>query len=122
MDASTRKGPVRRRWRYYVTPSGERPVDTYIDGLTDDDAARVLARMAKIRVQGTSAARHLVEDLWEVRVDGHDVTHRILFTEEGSKARILLAIVGFTKKSPKTPPRIIKVALKRRDDWRTRGT
>ena len=122
MDSSTRRGPVKRRWRSYATPSGERPVDTYLDGLTDDDAARVLARMAKIRFEGTSAARHLVEDLWEVRVDGIAVTHRILFTEEGSKARVLLAIVGFTKKSPKTPSRIIKVALRRRDDWRSRGT
>ncbi len=77
--------------------------------------------MAKIRFEGTSAARHLVEDLWEARVDGRGVTHRILFTEEGSKARILLAIAGFTKKSQRTPPRIIKVALRRRDEWRSRG-
>jgi hypothetical protein len=81
MDSSTRRGPVKRRWRYYATPSGERPVDTYLDGLTDDGAARVLARMAKIRLHGTSAARHLVEDLREARVDGHGVTHRILFTD-----------------------------------------
>ena len=78
--------------------------------------------MAKIRVEGTSAARHLVQDLWEARIDGHDVTHRILFTEEGTKARILLAIDGFTKKSPKTPLRIINLALRRRDEWRSRGS
>ena len=121
MDSSARRGPIKRRWRHYATPSGARPVDTYLDELTDDDAARVLARMAKIRVEGTPAARHLVEDLWEARIDGHGVTHRILFTEEGSKARILLAIDGFTKKSPKTPVRIIKLALRRRDEWRSRG-
>jgi len=78
--------------------------------------------MSKIRVEGTTAARHLVEDLWEARVDGSRRAHRILFTEEGNKARILLAISGFTKKSRKTPPGIIKVALRRRDEWRSRGT
>lgn len=77
--------------------------------------------MAKIRIVGTSAARHLVEDLWEATIDGRGVTHRILFTEEGSKARIILAIDGFTKKTPKTPVRIIKLAPKRRDEWRSRG-
>ena len=77
--------------------------------------------MARIRFEGTSAARHIVEDLWEARVDGHGVTHRILFTEEGSKVRILLAIDGFTKKSAKTPPRLIKLALRTRDEWRSRG-
>jgi phage-related protein len=121
MNTSTRRGPVKRRWRHYATPSGERPVDTYLDKLTDEDAARVMARMAKIRDEGTPAARHLVEDLWEARVDGLGLTHRILFTEEGAKGRILLAIAGFTKKSTKTPPRIIKMALRRRDEWRSRG-
>jgi len=81
-----------------------RPVDKYLDGLTDDAAARVLARMAKVRFEGTSAARHLTQDLWEARVDGQSLTHRILFTEEGCKSRILLAIDGLTKKSRKTPP------------------
>ena len=100
MNSSAGRGPIKRRWRHYATPSGERPVDTYLDGLTDDEAARVLARMSKIRIEGTTAARHLVEDLWEARVDGLDVTHRTLFTEEANKARILLAISGFTKKSP----------------------
>lgn len=121
MDCSPRSRPVKRRWRHYATSSGVRPVDRYLDGLTDDAAARVLAKMAKIRVEGTSAARHLVEDLWEARVDGQDVTHRILFTEEGSKSRILLALEGFTKKSRKTPPRFIELALQRRDEWRSRG-
>lgn len=121
MDSLTTRGSIKRRWRHYTTPSGARPVDTFLDGLNDGDAARVLARMTKIRVEGTSAARHLLEDLWEARIDGHGVTHRILFTEEGSKARILLAIDGFSKKTPKTPVRIIKLALKRRDEWRSRG-
>ena len=111
MDSSARRGPIKRRWRHYATPSGARPVDTYLDELTDADAARVLARMAKIRVEGTPAARHLVEDLWEARIDGHGVTHRILFTEEGSKARILLAIDGL--------PRSLRKPLSVSSSWRS---
>ena len=60
----------------------------------------MIARMAKIRDEGTPAARHLVEDLWEARVDGLGVTHRIPFTEEGAKARILLAICRVHQEDP----------------------
>ncbi len=121
MVVTPKAGPVKRRWRFYETPSGDRPVETYLDQLTDEDAARVLARLKKIRDEGTSAARHLVADLWEARVDGLDVTHRVLFTEEGGKGRILLALESFSKKTRKTPPGVLKLALRRRDEWRARG-
>ena len=112
---------IKRRWRLYASPTGDKPVDAYLDGLTDNDAARVFARMKKIRDEGTSSARHLLEDIWEARVDGHAVTHRILFTEEGRKGRVLLALVGFAKKTRSTPDSILELARWRRDDWRSRG-
>lgn len=114
-------GSIKLRWRHYETSSGERPVDSYLDGLTDDDAARVFARLRTIRSEGTSAARHLTQDIWEAKVDGQDVTHRVLFTEEGRKGRVLLALVGFTKKTRKTPDRVLELAMRRRDNWRLRG-
>ena len=37
-------------------------------------------------------------DIWEVRADGDRVIYRILFAEEGTRGRILLALEGFNKK------------------------
>ena len=46
---------------------------------------------------------------------------RLLFSSEGKKGRVLLAVVLLEKKTQKTPKPILKLALQRRDDWRDRG-
>ena len=69
-----------------------------------------IAQLEGCQSEGRPSARRLHVDVG-----------RVVFTEEGSKARILLAIHGFAKKSPKTPPRMIELALRRRDEWRSRG-
>ena len=90
--------PLRRRWRDYTTAAGRSPVEEFIDGLTDDDAAAVLAGMQEVRDKGLQAARHLDGDIWEVRVDGDRVIYRILFAEEGARSQVLLALDGLKKK------------------------
>jgi hypothetical protein len=55
---------VRRRWRDYKTPSGRRPVDEFIDKLSNPDKAAVLAGMEDVRDRGLRAARHLDGDIW----------------------------------------------------------
>jgi hypothetical protein len=55
---NTRQAP-RRRWRDYRTPVGRSPVKQFIGGLSDDDAAAVLAGMSEVRDKGLAAARHL---------------------------------------------------------------
>ena len=94
--------PVRRRWRDYKTPAGRRPVEAFIDGLSDGDAAAVFAGMQYVRDRGLLAARHLDGDIWEVRVDGDRVIYRILFAPEGSRGQILLALERLNKKTQKT--------------------
>ena len=113
--------PVRRRWRDYRTPSGRSPVEEFIDGLSDSDAAAVLVGMEEVRDRGLRASRHLDGDIWEVRVDGDRVIYRVLFAEEGSRGQILLALEGFNKKTQRTPPAIVKLAKTRLADWRRRG-
>jgi len=112
---------ARRRWREYTTAGGRSPVEEFIDGLSDGDAAAVLAAMQEVRDQGLQAARHLDGDIWEVRVDGDRVIYRILFAEEGSKSQVLLALEGLKKKTQKTPPATIALAKRRLADWRRRG-
>lgn len=93
----------------------------FLRGLSDDDAAAVLAAMMAVRSQGLRAARHLNGDVYEVRADGDRQTFRILFATEGKSGNILLWLEGFAKKTQKTPPDKIRLAERRLADWRSRG-
>ena len=77
--------------------------------------------MVIVRQDGLKAARHLVEDIYEVEAHGVDHSYRLLFSSEGKKGRVLLAVVLLEKKSQKTPKTVIALARQRRDDWRSRG-
>jgi phage-related protein len=77
--------------------------------------------MAEVRDRGLRAARHLDGDIWEVRVDGDRVIYRILFTQEGGRGQILLAIHGFRKTTQRTPRATLELARRRLADWRRRG-
>jgi phage-related protein len=110
---------VRRRWRDYRTAAGRRPVKEFIGGLSDADAAAVIAAMKDIQREGLSAARHLRGDIYEVRADGDRQTFRILFAPE-AYGQVLLALDGFSKKTQKTPPDAIRLAERRLAEWRRR--
>jgi phage-related protein len=112
---------VNRRWRDYRTARGRRPVREFIAGLSGEDAASVLAAMLEIRLDGLRGARHLRGDIYEVRADGEHASYRILFATEGRRGQVLLALVGFAKKSQKTPAQTIRLAQTRLTDWRRRG-
>jgi phage-related protein len=111
----------KRRWRDYRTGSGRRPIKEFIDGLSDADAAAVVAAMRDVRDSGLAAARHLRGDIYEVRADGDRQTYRILFAPQGRRGHILLALEGFSKKTQKTPPETLRLAERRLADWRRRG-
>ena len=111
----------RRRWRDYRTAAGRRPVADFIAGLTDIDAAAVVAAMKEVALEGLRASRHLRGDLYEVRAEGDRVTYRILFAPEGAHGQVLLALEAFGKKTRKTPPQAIALAERRLKDWRARG-
>ena len=112
---------TKRRWRDYRTATGRRPIKEFIDGLSDVDAAAVVAAMKDVRETGLVAARHLRGEIYEVRADGDRQTFRILFAPEGLRSQILLALDGFSKKTQKTPPEKIQLAERRLADWRRRG-
>lgn len=113
---------VSHRWRFWENARGDRVIADKIDKLPDEDALSLHAQMIIVRQDGLKAARHLVEDVYEVEAHGIDHSHRLLFSSEGAKGRILLAIVLLEKKTQKTPKNAIELAKRRRDDWRARGT
>jgi phage-related protein len=113
--------PRRRRWRDYATPGGTRPVRDFIDDLDEDDATQVLAAMKDVSVNGLEAARHVRGDIYEVRAPVANATIRILFSVEGTRSLILLALEAFAKTSRETPPQRIRLAESRLASWRARG-
>lgn len=112
---------TKRRWRDYRTAAGRRPIKEFIDGLSDIDAASVVAAMKDVREAGLAAARHLRGEIYEVRADGDRQTFRILFAPEGRRGQVLLALEGFSKKTQKTPSEKIQLAERRLADWRRRS-
>lgn len=116
-----RQREIKRRWRDYETRAGNRPVRNFIASVSDEDAAEIAAGMREVRARGLSAARHLQEAIYEVRVDGANATYRILFAQQGSRGQILLALEAFKKKTQRTPPKTIALARRRLRDWENRG-
>jgi phage-related protein len=111
----------KRQWRDYETEAGRRPVKDFLDALTDDDAASVLAAMKEVRESGLSAARHLEGPIYEVRAAGDRVIYRILFASQGRYSQVLLALEGIKKKTQKTPRQTIDLAKRRLKSWEDRG-
>jgi phage-related protein len=111
----------RRRWRFYETGSGAKPVQSFLDNLTAAEAAEVVAAMKQVAREGLRFARHLRSDIWEVRIEAEHKAFRVLFSPEGRVQQVLLALEAFTKKAQKTPARKIELAERRLADWRSRG-
>jgi phage-related protein len=94
----------KRRWRDYRTRSGRSPVGEFIAGLdSPNDRVEIYAAMGDIKRHGLAVADHLEEEIYEVKAEGERQSFRILFATEGEHDQVLLALVGFSKKTQKTP-------------------
>ncbi len=56
MSQSGIKEPGKRQWRDYRTASGNRPVKAFLDGLSDDELASVVAEMKAVAANGLGEA------------------------------------------------------------------
>jgi phage-related protein len=111
----------RRRWRHYRTPSGRLPVKEFLGTLSEKDAASVAAAMEDVQANGLKSARHLRGKVYEVRTLGNPVSFRIVFAPQGRSNHVLLTLVGFRKKTQKTPANLIRLAQSGLRDWERRG-
>ena len=109
-------GPL--RWRDYRTRAGARPVKAFLDALTDEQAAAVVAAMKDVARNGLGVAGHIRREVYEVRAEADRHAFRILFAQETKF--ILLSLSAFQKKRSKTPPEEIALAESRLADWRRR--
>jgi len=94
-------------------------VKSFMEDLTDEELAAVVAAMKEVSKLGIGAARHLRGKIYEVRADADRRSFRVLFAQETKF--ILLSLAGFEKKTQKTPPREIEIAERRLTDWRARS-
>jgi phage-related protein len=93
-------------------------VRAFLELLSDEEAAAVVAAMKEVAAWGLGAARHLRGDVYEVRADAGGRAFRLLFAQEAKF--VLLSLSGFAKKSRKTPATQLTVAESRLADWRRR--
>lgn len=94
----------------------------FVDELTDEEVAAIVAGMKDVAERGLLAGRHLRGDVYEVRADASTRSFRVLFAAEGSRGQVLLSLSAFEKRTQRTPHRELALAEARLRDWRERGS
>ena len=115
---------MEEKWKVilYRSPSGDHPVQQFIDSLEIKAQSKVkdtinLLREFGIRLGLPHVKKLTGTDLWELRILGGD-SMRVLYIATTGKTFILLN--GFKKKKDKTPPKEIKIAEDRLMEYRSR--
>lgn len=93
----------------------------FLDGLTDEELAEVVAAMKEVSAEGLDAAKHLRGDVYEVKADAATRSFPVLFAAEGKFSQVLLSLSAFIKKTQKTPKQELTLAETRLAEWRARG-
>jgi phage-related protein len=96
-------------------------VKAFLDALTDEEVASIVAGLNDVVARGLPSAKHLRGDIYEVRADASTRSFRLLFAAEGSYSQVLLSLSVFEKRTQKTPPRELDLAEGRLQEWRHRG-
>ena len=78
--------------------------------------ARIVDRIASQGLEslGMPLVRHIEGKLWELRASGKNAEGRALYV--GARGRRVVIVLALIKKTEKTPPRIIRLALERAKD------
>ena len=111
--------PPRAHWRFYRTANGRSPVEEFLASIPLQDRASITAAMHEARIEGLRIARHIENDLYELRAVGMRAHYRLIFAQEAKF--ILLAVDVFDKDTRRMPLQVKKRALDRLRDWRARG-
>jgi phage-related protein len=91
-------------------------VDAEIEAQPDDIKARLLRLRMAISDGGPTCVppqyiKHIVGKLWELRLKGKDGIARALYVTMSERRLVIVRV--FTKKTEKTPPQEIRLALQR---------
>ena len=112
-----------RTIHFYRLPNGQSPVETFLDSLTGKQAQKVswvLQLIEELESIPRQYFKKLVdsEGIWEVRIQfGNDIFRLLGFFDGGT---LLILTNGFAKKSHKTPPQEIALAIRRKNEYLAR--
>ena len=108
-----------RTVEFYRLPNGISPVEEFLDSLTGKQAQKVLwvlRLVEELDVVPRQYFKKLIdsEGLWEVRIQfGNDIFRLLGFFDGGA---LLILTNGFAKKTQKTPPQEIALAVRRKEE------
>lgn len=112
-----------RTVNFYHLPNGNSPVEEFLDSLTGKQAQKVLwvlQLIEELDVIPRQYFKKLVdsEGIWEVRIQfGNDIFRLLGFFDGGT---LLILTNGFAKKTQKTPPQEIALAVRRKEEYLSR--
>jgi len=115
---------MEEQWKIllYTTPQGNKPVNEFIHSLELKAQTKVYNALELLKSYGVSVGSPHIKkltgtELWELRILGSD-SIRILYIAITGKTFLLLH--GFKKKKDKTPPKEIRIAEDRLNEFRSR--
>lgn len=107
---------------FYLTESGDSPVEVFLDSLDLKTRARFRWSMEQLRDRNIQAreplVRHLDGDLWELREESQTNIYRIVYFF--FTGRRIIFLHGFAKKTQRTPRKELEIAYRRYADFRSR--
>lgn len=104
---------------FYESADEQKPAEAFLDSLDDKMAAKLIGLLELLEEKGTELrmpiSEHLTDGIFEIRCKlGNNITRTLYFFYAG---RRIIVTNGFVKKTQKTPPKEIRLAKKRREDW-----
>ena len=108
---------------FFRTDAGREPVREWIEKFDETDERTIYAVIRAVRADWNTSlhkrrVKKLAEALWEIRCRiSKKRTARLIFTRDGND---MMLLEGFIKKSQKTPQKNLKLARKRKDEWKSR--
>ena len=112
-----------RTVNFYRLLNGNSPVEEFLDSLPGKQAQKVLwvlQLIEELDVIPRQYFKKLVdsEGIWEVRIQfGNDIFRLLGFFDGGT---LLILTNGFAKKTQKTPPQEITLAVRRKEEYLAR--
>lgn len=107
---------------FYVTGDNKEVIEEFLEELPEKHRAKAFHEIDLLSQFGIKLkqphAKHIEEDLWELRIKYSSDISRIFYFIPVKKKIVLLH--GFIKKTEKTPPKQIKVAKERMVDYKRR--
>ena len=108
---------------FYRLPNSNSPVEAFLDSLTGRQAQKVLWVLQLIEELDAVPRQYFKklidsEGIWEVRIQfGNDIFRLLGFFDRGA---LLILTNGFAKKTQKTPPQEVALAIRRKEEYLAR--